>query len=171
MARFALIHVLLGAAVLFSYARGLQVHADQVDALWGTMPLALRRTFQVTMLLAAAGYFPSAYAWLTHRDAVALGGRGALTIDLLYVLVLLPSALWMPLTFHWLETGSTASYVAMRGVLTLTAIGSYALLAAMLTREPRGGVGYWIAVVGQVLFTVQTGLLDPWIWPLYVRPR
>lgn len=174
MARFAIIHVVLGAAVLVSYAHGIKANPDQLDALWGTMPSGLRRLYQVWMLVAAGSYFPVAYQFLTHRQAPLFGGavsasQSAAVVDGLYVALFVASALWMPLTFHWLGSSSRTSYVAMRAVLTITALASYALFAALLTREPRGGVGFWVAVVAQVLFTVQTGLLDPWIWPRYVH--
>ena len=174
MARFVLVHALLGSAVLVSYVHGIRTHPDRLGAIWGTMPAQLKSLYQVWMLVAAASYFPVAYAFLTHRSASYFGGvvpaaRGELFVDVTWVALLTASALWMPLTFHWLETSSRAAYVAMRVVLAVTAFASYALLAALLTREPRGGVDWWAAVVGQVLFTVQTGLLDPWIWPLYVQ--
>lgn len=173
MTRFIMINVVLGAAVLISYAHGIATHPHQVDALWGTMPAGLRRLYQLWMFVAAAGYFPTAYAFLTHRTTPLFGGvvpapRSALVVDALYATLLTASALWMPLTFHWLETSSTVAYVAMRAVLTLTALASYVLLAALLTREPRGGTAWWLAVVGHVLFTVQTGLLDPWVWPRFM---
>lgn len=174
MVRFVLIHVLLGASVLASYAHGIKTHPDQLDALWGTMPGSLRRLYQVWMLVAAASYFPVAYHFLTHRSTALFGGAvpaasSALVVDGLYVALFVASALWMPLTFHWLGSASQASYLAMRAVLTITAFASYALLGALLTSESRGGIGWYAAVVGHVLFTVQTGLLDPWIWPRYVH--
>lgn len=174
MGRFVAINVVFGALVLFSYVHGIRTHEAQLDALWGTMPVWLRGLYQQWMFVAAAGYFPTAYAFLTHRNTpifrgLVSAGKSALVVDGLYAALLIASALWMPLTFQWLETGDVVPYVAMRVVLTVTAFASYALLIALLTREPRGGVGYWLAVVGHALFTIQTGLLDPWIWPRFVH--
>lgn len=173
MRRFFLMNLVLGAAVLGSYAQGIATHPDlvAVDALWGSMPAGLRSFYEVYMLVAAAAYFPPLVLFLRHREGTVLGGRSMATVDALYALVLIPSALWMPLTFAWLENPGPALWYLMRADLALVALGAYAQLAAIWTMKPRVGRGLFAAaMIGQVLFVVQTGLLDPWIWPLFFDP-
>jgi len=168
--RFVSLNVLGGIAVLGSYALGIAGHPDSVDSLWGDMPPSLQAVYGITMWLAAAGYFPFTYLWWRHGPALrVLGGRDFRSIEALYALVLVPSALWMPLTFAWLETPSTALWIAVRLVLFLVAAGACGLLAALLTATPRPRPAlFWSALAGQALFMVQTALLDPLVWPLFL---
>ncbi|MFO0695016.1 MAG: hypothetical protein U0230_15765 [Polyangiales bacterium] len=170
MLRFVLLNVLGGIAVLGSYAHGIATHPTLVPALWGEMPASLQSVYNVTMLVAAAGYFPFTYVFLRHgRSMTYFGTKGLGTIEALYALVLVPSALWMPLTFAWLESPSTPLWLAVRGVLALVAFGSYGLFAALVTAKPRVSTPLFAAaVLGLLAFTLQTGVLDPWIWPLYL---
>lgn len=169
--RFALVAV-LGGLVLASYVHGISTHESLVaaDALWGTMPRGLRGFYEAYMFVAAVGFFPPFVVFMRDPEARYLG-RGNGIIDALYVALLVPSAAWMGLTFAWLSSGSTSIYALMRADLFVVAAASYAMLAALVTRSPRApSVLHWSAVVGQTLFTVQTGLLDPIVWPLYVSP-
>lgn len=173
MVRFFLINLVLGAAVLGSYVHGITSHPSliEVDALYGTMPAWVHAIYDKSMLVAAVAYFPPFVLFMRHRDATVFGGRSIATVDALYVLVLLPSILWMPLTFAWMESGSLVTWYLMRTVLALVAIGSYLQLAAIWTMAPRANKPLFVAaLVGQALFTVQTGLLDPWIWPMFFDP-
>jgi hypothetical protein len=117
-----------------------------------------------SMLAAAAGYFPMTgfvLSRLQHAPRVFLA---------LYALILLPSALWMPLTFAYLESPSAPLWWTVRGVLLLVGAGSLGVLAALLA-QPRGsegrGRGWAAAVAGACAFSLQTALLDALVWPAY----
>jgi hypothetical protein len=167
----AWINVLGGLAVLGSYAWGFLAHPETVGALWGGVPAGLRPVYTANMFLAAGGYF-----LFTHFVFVRLapgstrvGARlGYGVFPLLYVLVLVPSALWMPLTFLLLEAPSAPLWWGVRLDLALVGAGSLGLLASLLVlREPAPARGRVAALVGLVPFVLQTAVLDALVWPAF----
>jgi hypothetical protein len=160
-----------GAAVLASYAHGLWAHPASRGAVWGDVPDALRPVYTVTMLLAAVGYLAFTYFVLFRLDPrrTQVAGRfGYGAFIILYALILIPSALWMPLTFAMLEQPGAALWVAIRAVLALVGLGSVGLLAALLTVHPRSPhVAHRLAVAGAVALVLQTAVLDALVWPAF----
>lgn len=165
------LNLLGGVAVLGSYYAGFATHPESVHALWGGVPEALRPFYTVSMLLAAAGYFPftAFLLFAVDADRARLFGRFRFAwLNLLYALILIPSALWMPLTFSLLDTWSAGLWVAIRVVLALVGIGSLGLLAALIGLTPaRPRAFHRLAIAGAVAFCVQTALLDAIVWPAY----
>ena len=165
------INLLGGIAVLASYAHGLASHPTLRGDVWGGVPDALRPVYSVNMLLATLGYFAFSYFVFFRVDPERsrIAGRfgfGAFTV--LYALILLPSALWMPLTFAMLEAPSTGLWWAIRGVLALVGIGSLGLLVAVGLATPHHSpVARRLALLGGAAFALQTAVLDAWVWPAY----
>lgn len=167
--RLILINVLGGVAVLGSYAWGLATQPDP-GRVWGGVPPTLQPLYTVSMLLAAAGYFPFSYLVIFRIDPerVRIGGFGYDIFALLYALILAPSALWMPLTFGMLAAPSAALWLAIRLVLFAVGAGSLGMLAALILRRPRSIDALDIAAIaGCIAFCVQTALLDALVWPAY----
>jgi hypothetical protein len=167
----AWINVLGGACVLASYAWGFSVHSDVVGALWGGVPGWLRPLYTLNMLLAAAGYFlftPFLLLRLPPAETRIAGRFGYGILAPLTALVLVPSALWMPLTFALLEQPSAALWWIVRLDLALAGAGSLGLAAALLfLRAPARTRGRALALVGLVPFCLQTAVLDALVWPAY----
>ena len=162
-----------GAAVIGSYVWGFSTHPGSAEALWGGVKGWLRQFNYVTMLLAAAGYFAFAF-WLFFRvdpaTATVFGGSRYWLFHIIFVVILVPSALWMPLLFGYLAQPGSGQWAAVRLVLALAGIGSLALLAAIITVSPREtGASYWLAVAGATAFCVQTAVLDMLVWPALFR--
>jgi len=166
--RMLLINILCGSAVIGSYLLGLGGRPGAADALWGGIPPSLRPFYSAGMLLAAAGYFLFTYFLLVRMDpskATVFGCCDARIFHLLYLGMLIPSALWMPATFWAIENPSTVAVWVVRGVLILVAIFSSGLLAALLGTKPREPAwAHALAVIGSVFFCVQTVLLDAIVW-------
>lgn len=164
------INVLGGLAVLGSYYWGIATH-DNPGVVWGGVPEWLKPTYTTSMLTAAGGYFLFAGFLLFGVDAERArfaGGRRFGLVNVLFLMILVPSALWMPLTFRMLEVPSPGLWIAIRLVLALVGIGSLGLLAAVATVVPRTPVvAHALAVAGLVAFAVQTALLDALVWPAY----
>lgn len=160
-----------GVAVLGSYAHGLASSPLARGAIWGDVPDALRPIYTVNMLLAAAGYFAFSFFVFFRLDPARTRiaerfGYGA--FHLLYALILIPSALWLPLTFEMLASPSAALWLSIRGVLALVGIGSLGLLAAIYTATPHDApVARRAALVGATFFALQTAVLDALVWPAY----
>ena len=88
--------------------------------------------------------------------------------NFLYLFILVPSAMWMPLTFRMLEAPNPGLWLAIRVVLGIVGIASVLLIAGLLLlnrREPAWAYG--LAILGSVAFAVQTALLDAIVWPAY----
>ena len=89
-------------------------------------------------------------------------------VYLIYALILVPSALWMPLTLRMLEQPSAGLWLGICLVLAAVALGSLGLLGALLSLRPRQPRwAYWLAVAGSVTFSIQTVLLDAVVWTAF----
>lgn len=168
-----IVNVFGGIAVLGSYAHGILTTPEAGAVLWGGVPETLRPLYTISMFSAAAGYFAFTgfllFAVDADRDRVA-GRYGFGLINTLYAVILVASAMWMPLTLAAVASGSEALWVATRGVLAATAMGTLGLLGSVLLldrRTPR--FWYALAVIGLIAFAVQTVALDALVWPAYFR--
>ena len=83
-------------------------------------------------------------------------------------LILVFSAVWMPLSLHALDHGRADLLLPIEIVLWCVAAGSLGVVAGLLkltTREPT--LSWRLAVLGGVLFCSQTVLLDAIVWPRF----
>jgi hypothetical protein len=163
-----------GAAVLGSYAHGLASNPLTRGEVWGGVPEPLQPLYTASMLLAAAGYFAFTYFVLFRLDPLRtrVAGRfGYGAFHVLYALILVPSALWMPLTFAMLASPSAATWAAIRVTLALVGIASLGLVAAVATARPVASGGgravRALAVTGSLAFAFQTAVLDAVVWTAY----
>ena len=116
------LNALGGMAVLGSYVWGL-VQPEVAAGLWGGVPVSLRPIYTVNMFLAAAGYFLFTHTILfrLEPDSTRIAGRFGFGIfHGLYALVLIPSALWLPLTAGMLVSPTTALWWTIRLDLAAT---------------------------------------------------
>ncbi|MFC1946074.1 hypothetical protein ACFLW1_02615 [Chloroflexota bacterium] len=161
------INVIGGVGVIGSYLYGLGAQAGGANALWGGVPAAVRPLYTISMILSAIGYFLFLYFIIFRLDSTQVSIAGKFSFSLffaIFLLILLPSALWMPLTNFFVQSPSTGTWVMVRLVLSLVGIGSVALVWALLSLPVREGIGYWLAVGGGVYFAFHTVVLDAIIW-------
>ncbi len=167
------INVLGGAAVIGSYIFGLRVQAGGADVLWGGVPAGIRPVYGISMILAALGYLAFLYFVLfrLEADGVTIAGRFHFSLFyIIFLLILVPSAFWMPLTNVYVGNTSTATWVAVRSVLVLVGLASISLLWALLTLESqKSGAAYWLAVAGSGYFAFHCAILDAIIWAALFR--
>jgi hypothetical protein len=159
-----------GTAVLASYAWNLLAHPEAGGDFWGGVPEAMRSGYVVTMLLAVAGYFAfTRFVFRLRPAQVRVANRfDYRSFQAIYALILLPSALWMPLTFAMIQDPSAGLWLAIRLTLALVGVGSLALVAALLWLQPsKPKVAYRLAVAGSLAFAFQTAILDALVWPAY----
>jgi hypothetical protein len=166
--RMVWIVLLGGVAVLTSYAYSLGIDPATQASLWGGVPQELLPAYVAFMALATAGYFAFTYFLLfrVDPDRAWIAGRfGYGLFHGLYVMILAPSALWLPLTSVMVQQPSNILWLAIRLVLATVGLGSLALLLALLAFRPRQPVrAYWLAVAGSVAFCIQTAVLDLFVW-------
>lgn len=168
--RLAGLNVLGGSLVLGSYVFAFAGSPELRAGLWGGVPDALQPLYTVNMLLAAAGYFPfTALLVLAVRPAAGLpGGFSYRWLLLLYALILIPSALWLPLTAQMIASPSAALWAAIRIDLALVGLGATGLLVWLfaIARRRRDAFG-WFAFAGILPFWLQTAVLDALVWPAF----
>lgn len=165
------INLVGGAAVVGSYVQGLASHPGSGSSLWGGVPETIRPLYTVSMLLAAAGYFAftSFILFKARPGETRVAGRfGYGLFNALYAGILVPSALWMPLTYRMVENPSGVLWLAIQLTLAAVALCSLGMLAALFRLQPRQPAwGYGLAVAGCIAFCIQTALLDAVIWSAY----
>ena len=169
-----LINVAGGILVLGSYAYGLITHPANRDAIWGGVPETIKPLYTANMLLAAAGYLAFTYFVLFRLspDNTQLADlAGYKVFYIIYALILVFSALWMPLTYAALgHPGSSIYYWAVRVILAIVGLASLALLGVLLyLHSSESSPTYWLAVAGAVFFCIQTALLDGTVWSILFR--
>jgi hypothetical protein len=168
---FLLINLLGGSAVLGSYAWGLASRPEASSLLWGGTPQAIRPLYTVCMLLAAAGYFaftPLIAFRLDPKAARVYRRLGYAAFNLLYAAILIPSALWLPLTLLAADRPGPGSLWLVRLDLAVVALGSLGGLGALLTLRPRPPrLAYRLAIAGCLAFCFQTVVLDAIVWSVY----
>jgi hypothetical protein len=164
-----------GASVPASYVHGLITHAESRSGLWGGVPATLQPLYAVSMLLAALGFFLFTTFILFRVDprrqrAGSFPGFGVFT--LLYALILIPSALWLPLTFAYMERPSDLLWWTIRAVLFLVGLGSVGLFPALAAFRPeKQGLAFALALMGLSFFCWQTAVLDAVVWPYFFPGR
>jgi hypothetical protein len=169
------INLFAGGAVIGSYVLWLGAYPGAVEALWGGVTASIRPFYTAGMLLAAAGYFAFTFFLLVRMDpdpARVFGCCDARIFHILYLGILIPSALWMPATFWAIGNPSAAAVWVVRGILILVALFSLGLLAALLGIRPRDPAwAHRLAVIGAVCFCFQTVILDAIVWGMTFGPK
>jgi hypothetical protein len=164
----AWIVLLGGAAVVTSYAYTLGLDPATQAGLWGGVPPALLPAYAGSMVLAAGGYFAFTlylYFRVDPEEARIAGRFGFSLFPVLYLMILVPSPLWLPLTAAMVREPSSALWLAIRLTLALVGLASVGLLLALLGLRPRQpAVSYWLAVAGALAFSFQTAALDLFVW-------
>ena len=168
---FIATNIIGGIAVLGSYVHGAMTKPDIVGGLWGGVPESAQPIYTANMFFAAAGYFLFSYYiyfQLRKKPGLKVFGRPGHGVFLGLILgILVPSAMWMPLTLVMIVTPSMGLWILICAVLGTVGLSSVALIAALLKAEPRGGsTARILAVVGAIFFSIQTALLDGIIWTL-----
>jgi hypothetical protein len=163
-----IINIVGGAAVIGSYIIGLGAQTGGANVLWGGVPENIRPLYGVSMILSALGYFAFLYFVLFRLtpDEVSIAGVfGFSLFYAIFVLMLLPSAFWMPLTNAYVANPTTGMWVGIRTVLAIVGLASIALVWALLSLQIKvPGIAYWLAVAGSGYFAFHTAILDAIVW-------
>ena len=165
------INVILGTLVLASYAHGILTHPESAGKLWGEVPEILLPFYTVSMFTAATGYFLFTYYILFRLEPgeVKLRKKWGYPFFLwTYGVILLPSVLWMPLTFMMIAAPSLTLWIAIRLVLATVGLGTLALAWGVHQAKPVGSpVSRKLALLGCLTFAFQTVVLDALVWTAY----
>jgi len=166
--KLALVQLVGGPLVLASYIWCIAVWPEASSQMWGGVPEALVPLYTAWMFVAAAGYFAYSYVFIFRTDPTraSILGRGYSFLTLCYVLILGPSAAWMPMTKWLLDDPSALRFWLVRVDLFAVALGTIGLIAAALCLEPRPPTRLRVlAIAGTIGFAIQTVVLDALLWP------
>lgn len=170
--RRALILLILigGTGVLGSYVLAFAFEPAIRSGLWGGLPESLKGLYTVNMLLAAVAFFPVTWLLGFKTPIGQFADHTGLRFEALigaYAAILMPSALWLPLTAFYIQDPSTLLWIAIR--LTLFAVGAGASIVGYMAirRATRGPALAWGAVALFFFFWLQTMVLDALVWPWF----
>lgn len=168
---FYVINVIGGLSVLGSYAHALISNPLTRLNLWGNVPFSLRPYYTIFMFLAAGGYFffTSYVLFYINTDTVKLFGKyGFWLVNILYAGIIIPSAIWIYLTFAMINNPSAILWFSIRAVLFTVGFSSVILLLSFLMSNfDRTNWLYVASIIGLFFFCIQTMLLDGIIWPYF----
>lgn len=167
------INVVGGIAVILSYFLPMLTHQGNSEALWGNISGGLRSFYFVSMLLAALSYFAFTYFILFRLSPETVHVFQVMkfvVFPIIYCFILVPSALWMPLTYAMVGQPQISLWIGIRAVLLIVGLSALCLVIALLALSPRpGGAAYWLAVAGSVIFCLHTLVLDGMVWPAFFK--
>ena len=162
---FLLLNTVGGIAVLASYGLWLTNPSNRGPALWGHLGAAGQQLYNISMLAAAAGYF-AFFIDLMQHELHRIPAEQFAWLSTLFTLILFPSALWMPLSFEYLDAPTVGLWWAVRGTLFVVGAASAALVVFLWRLpNPVAPRARALAIVGAIAFTFQTGVLDAFVWP------
>ncbi|MCX6285146.1 MAG: hypothetical protein NTW31_13035 [Bacteroidetes bacterium] len=163
-----LINLLAGGSVIGSYIQGFVSHPGKTAALWGNVPASLLPYYTLSMGTAAVGYlvFTAYLVFFVDPGNCKIFGRFPFCLfNWLYAIILVFSALWMPLTFIMLDKPSASLWLTIRFVLAIVGLGSVGFLAAVSTLKPAEPAwAHRSAWIGCIFFAFQTAILDTLVW-------
>jgi len=165
------INVVGGLAVISSYVMAFSTRGISPGAFWGGVPENWRGWYVASMILAILGYFVFTGFIIFTLDPEKVRIADFFNYGILkaiYLDILIPSAMWVPLTMMMLRKPSQLLWIVIRLVLANVSFASLALLFLLAAIEP--GKARWLhalAILGAIFFFFQTGLLDAILWPYW----
>jgi len=159
-----------GSAVLGSYVLALVGEPSLQSGLWGGLPESLKGMYTVNMFLAAGAFFPATFLLGFKTDLDDFSGQAGLSFTALmaaYAAILMPSALWLPLTALYIQDPSTLLWIAIRVVLLAVGGGASTVAYMLIRRAQKGPLLAWGAVAFFFFFWLQTMILDAIVWPYF----
>ena len=161
-----IIYILGGLGVLATYTHGLYTNHENSSLLWGGIPESIRVWYVVGMILAAIGYlFSSYYIFFVNSN-------NYIYFSLAYILILVPSVFWMPLTFKYIYNQQDFYWFLIKLALFLVAFGSFLCVIFLIYFKPKNlNLSYILGLTGSVLFFLHTFILDSILWPYFFKNR
>ena len=160
-ARLFLIVAIGGITTLGSYIWGFSQYPELADDFWGGVPKEWIPLYTGNMLFAASGFLAALALLLKTSNDVQIH-----KLTLPYILILLPSTLWLPLTVWLLHEPSNWLWVVIRIDLILVGIGGL-MLYPPIAGAPVNKVIRTLTLIIFSFFVFQTAVLDALVWTAY----
>ena len=154
-----------------SYAYGLLKNTELRSELWGAVPDHIQPYYTICMFLAAIGYFfftGYILQYVSFDTTQIFGCYNFTIINLLYAGFLIPSALWISMTFAMIGNPSVLLWIGIRTILFTVGFSSIGLfLAFFFSNFEKSSWLFYAGIAGLIPFSIQTMVLDAIIWPYY----
>ncbi len=167
---FLIINFIGGPLVLLSYIIGLKA-GKSADILWGGTPKKIRGVYTISMLISAISFLiTSVFIFLIIKDPnILLPYSLSMSIfNILYTILLLCSAIWIPLVNRIVNKPSKFVWLSIRLGLIFVGLSALGILMLLIgiTPQPTTLI-YWISIAGMGIFFIHTGILDAFLWPYF----
>ena len=165
-----LINLIFGSLLLFSYYSGVTKNPDLTTKLWGGVPESLRTFIVASMFISAIGYFVFTSNFILNvnlDEKKFLGKFPGWSLHIVYLLILIPSSLWIDLTFQYLRTGVPLHWVYVLSALYCVGLSSILLFLFVVDSGNSGQSIYLLSVIGAGFFVFHTMFLDGLLWTIF----
>lgn len=150
------INVLCGLEIVHSYFYCTARDCGWAARSWTSASARFRGRYTALIWFGLAGYLLSFHHIVWRMDVatpVFPGGLTGALFVLPFVLILLPSVLWIPTTYDYLKTRSPRELLRVQMVRYLVAAGSLILLVMLALLKPFAPEHFsWPSTVGAALF-------------------
>ena len=160
---FLLTNIILGLGVILSYLWGI-IYNDDPSLLWGRVNENHIPYIVLSMLLGAIGYLIFSSFFLYIKKLNSLTFKQFKYLINLYICILFPSSLWMPLSVLYLNTGN--KLILVTDLLCLYIVGLSALLLTkfIIDNKIENSMIWKLSVIGGLQFVFHTLILDAVYW-------
>ena len=166
-----LINLIFGSMVLLSYYYGvdkLKSAGKDPALLWGGVPEVIQPAIVIFMFLGAIGYFFFTYNFLfnVNTEQVFLKRFNYSSLHMLYLLIFIPSMVWIGLTIDYIDSSRSLFdwAVIVIVLLTVAAASVFLLLFSIDLKTDNNTFMYYASVIGAAVFTFHTLFLDGLVW-------
>ena len=122
------------------------------------------------MFISAIGYFFFTTNFVLNvnlEEKKFLGKFPGWTLHIVYLLILIPSALWIDLTFQYLKTGVPLHWVYVLSALYCVGLSSILLFLFVVDSGNTTQSIYLFSVIGAGFFVFHTMFLDGLLWTIF----
>mgnify|MGYP001212391422 FL=1 len=165
-----ILNIIFGSLVLFSYYNGVTKNPELSLKLWGGVPKVLHSFIISFMFVGAIGYFFFTAHLLLNIDVdyKFFGKFNYWYLHLIYLMILIPSALWIDLTFLYMKSNTSINWFYVVSCLSSVAFFSVILFLFIVdTYVDNSHWLYFYAVLGSLAFVFHTVFLDGLIWTFF----
>ena len=160
---FLLTNIILGLGVILSYLWGI-ISNDDPSLLWGRVNENHIPYIVLSMLLGAIGYLIFSSFFLYIKKLNSLTFKQFKYLINLYICILFPSSLWMPLSVLYLNTGNKLILVTDLLCLYIVGLSSLLLTKFIIDNKIENSMIWKLSVIGGLQFVFHTLILDAVYW-------
>ena len=122
------------------------------------------------MFISAIGYFFFTSNFIFNvnlHEKKFLGRFPGWSLHIVYLLILIPSSIWIDLTFQYLKSGVSIHWIYVLSVLYCVGLSSILLFLFVVDSGNSNQLIYLFSVIGAGFFVFHTMFLDGLIWTTF----